>query len=324
MEKLLSIKDFSVTYRNKEKSVYAVRNVNLDIYKGDALGIVGESGSGKSTLVMAILRLLPESTATVTGNAYFRGQDLMALTQKEMNGLRWKDIAIVFQKAMNSFSPVHRIGKSLMDIYRVHYPKADKKELFARTEETLRLVNLGNRVLRMYPHQLSGGMMQRVAIAVALLHEPSLLVMDEATTALDVVTQGQILEEIKEMEDRLNTTRIMITHDMSVVAASCNRVAVMYAGVLVEVGPVKQIFKNPKHPYTMGLLGSFPSLEGEIKELSPIPGHLPDLSQLQEGCIFAPRCPMATERCRKEAPRLREISNDHQAACHFAGGESNE
>lgn len=323
MDKLLSVKDFSVTYQNKTKSVCAVRNVNLDVYKGDAIGIVGESGSGKSTLAMGIMRLLPPSSTVITGSAYFRGRDLMAVSDKEMSDLRWKDIAVVFQKAMNCFSPVHRIGKQLVDIYRVHFPKAEKREILDRAAETLRLVNLGERVFKMYPHQLSGGMMQRVAIATALIHEPSLLIMDEATTALDVVTQGQILEEITQMERQLNTTRIMITHDMSVVAASCNRVAVMYAGILVEVGPVKEVFKEPAHPYTMGLLGSFPTLTGEVKQLTPIPGFLPDLSEAHTGCIFAPRCPRATELCRREAPRLCQIGEGHEAACHFAGGERN-
>ena len=324
MEKLLSIRDFSVTYRNKEKSVYAVRGVNLDIYQGDALGIVGESGSGKSTLAMGIMRLLPAASAKTEGSVFFKGQDLMTISEKEMNALRWKDLAVVFQKAMNSFSPVHRIGKQLVDIYRVHYPKAEKEKILERAAETLRLVNLGERVFKMYPHQLSGGMMQRVAIATALLHEPGLLIMDEATTALDVVTQGQILEEIVQMEQNLHTTRIMITHDMSVVAASCNRVAVMYAGILVETGPVEKVFKAPAHPYTLGLLGSFPSLTGEVKRLTPIPGFLPDLSRMYEGCIFAPRCPHATERCRRETPPLYQIDDTRTAACHFAGGKPNE
>lgn len=324
MEEILKINDLSVTYKNKLKSVYAVRNVNMDIYRGDSIGIVGESGSGKSTLVMAILGLLPKNTAVIEGEAVFLGKDLVSASEEDLNSIRWTKLAIVFQKAMNSFSPVHRIGDQIIDIYRVHFPKATKSEIYERATETLRLVNLNERVFKLYPHQLSGGMMQRVAIATSLLHKPDLLVMDEATTALDVVTQGQILEEVKNLEKTLNTTRIMITHDMSVVAASCNRVAIMYAGEIVEDGPVGILFRNPSHPYTQGLLGSFPSLKGETKKLVSIPGFLPDLSIRQPGCIFAPRCPKATELCRTKAPESRYLAPDHRVSCHYAGGENNE
>lgn len=324
MEEILKIKNFSVTYKNKFRSVYAVRNVNMDIYRGDSVGIVGESGSGKSTLVMAILGLLPSATTEITGEADFLGLDLITAPQEEFNALRWTKLAIVFQKAMNSFSPVHRIGDQIVDIYRVHFPKATREEIYARAIETLKLVNLNERVFKLYPHQLSGGMMQRVAIATSLLHKPDLLVMDEATTALDVVTQGQILEEVRNLEKTLSTTRIMITHDMSVVAASCNRVAIMYAGEIVEDGPVEKIFRNPAHPYTQGLLGSFPSLVGETKKLVSIPGFLPDLSKKQAGCIFASRCSKATDLCRCEAPESRYLSSDHKVACHYAGGGVNE
>ncbi len=324
MEEILRINNLSVTYKNKTKSVYAVRNVDLAISRGDSIGIVGESGSGKSTLAMAILGLLPSSVATIEGEAFFLGQDLLSISEQEFNKLRWMNLAVVFQKAMNSFSPVHKIGNQIIDIYRVHKPKATKDEIYARAIETLKLVNLGERVLKMYPHQLSGGMMQRIAIATALLHKPDLLIMDEATTALDVVTQGQILDEIKSMEKTLNTTRIMITHDMSVVAASCNLVAIMYAGVIVEAGPVELLFRTPAHPYTQGLLGSFPSLKGETKKLVSIPGFLPDLSKEYAGCIFAPRCPKATELCRSKRPEQRTLEQGHTVSCHYAGGEADE
>lgn len=320
-EKVLSIEDLCVTYKNKQKQVYAVKNASFSINKGDALGIVGESGSGKSTLAMALLRLLPARTAAVSGKADFLGHDLLTIKDKELTEIRWKELAVVFQKAMSSFSPVHRIGEQIEDIYRVHVPKAAKGEAKERAIELLKLVNLGDRVWRLYPHELSGGMLQRVAIAMSLLFNPRLLIMDEATTALDVVTQGQLLNEIKHMEETLDMTRIMITHDMSVVAASCNKVAVMYAGDIVEVGPVHKVLKTPAHPYTQGLLGSFPSLKGETRTLRAIPGSIPDLSKHYDECIFAPRCPHATDACRHGRPETVQVGEDWSARCILCGGE---
>lgn len=322
MNQLLEIKDFSVTYVNKSKKVYAVKNVNLKINKGDSLGIVGESGSGKSTLAMALLRLLPDKNTQITGKANFIGKDLVQLNQKELKNIRWSELAVVFQKSMNALSPVHRIGPQIEDIYRVHKPNASKEEIFSRITYLLRLVNLSERVYTLYPHELSGGMLQRVSIAISLVHNPKLLIMDEATTALDVVTQGQILDEIVKMEQTLDVTRIMITHDISVVAASCNKIAVMYAGEFMEIGYVKDVLKNPKHPYTRGLLSSFPSLKGEKLKLTGISGYLPNLSVKQEGCIFAPRCQHVTEKCKQEKPLGVEM-NENTVWCHLysSGGE---
>lgn len=321
MGNLLTVRDLNVTYVNKNRRVKAVRHADLDINKGDSLGIVGESGSGKSTLAMALLRLHAKSTE-VTGEAMFDGKDLIHISNEEMNELRWTKISVVFQKAMNALSPVHRIRTQVEDIYRVHFPEATDEEIKTRTLEVLKLVNLSDRVYDLYPHEMSGGMLQRVAIAISLLHTPDLLIFDEATTALDVVTQGQILKEIVEMEQTLHTTRIMITHDMSVVATTCNRVAVMYAGELVEVGDVKAVLKEPSHPYTQGLLASFPSLTGERTKLTAIPGFLPDLSSDIKGCVFAPRCPYATDKCRAEKPNMRKDANGSDVACWRVGGEA--
>lgn len=325
MERLLTLEDVNVTYVNKEKKVYAVRNAGFSIDKGDSLGIVGESGSGKSTLAMALLRLHDERRTEITGKAMFHGKNLLELTQEEMNVLRWHEIAVVFQKAMNSLSPVHRIGEQVEDIYRVHEPHASKKEIEERMIYLLKLVNLPERVYRLYPHEMSGGMLQRTAIAISLLHNPKLIIFDEATTALDVVTQGQILEEVVQMEKEMDMTRIMITHDMSVVAASCNKVAVMYAGEFMEVGYVKDIFKNPMHPYTRGLLNSFPSLKGENDTLHAIPGFLPDLSKQEGGCIFASRCPHASKQCRNKKPMRQELEDGRQIACWmYQGGKADD
>ena len=302
----------------------AVRHASFTIDRGDSLGLVGESGSGKSTLAMGMLRILPENSIEMTGSALFMGKDLISISHEEMNRLRWKEIAVVFQKAMNALSPVHRIGTQIEDIYRVHEPRATKAEIHDRTMELLRMVNMPERVYRLYPHEMSGGMLQRVAIAISLLHSPKLLVFDEATTALDVVTQGQILEEVVAMEKTIEMTRIMITHDMSVVASSCRKVAVMYAGELVEIGMVRDVLKQPLHPYTQGLMSSFPSLKGEKKQLRAIPGFLPDLSDPPAGCAFASRCPHCTQQCLSQKPVLREMPDGRRVACHLVGGQKHE
>lgn len=323
-EPILELKNVSVTYKNAEKEVYAVRNVNLTIEKGDSLGIVGESGSGKSTLIMALLRLLPENSTVIEGQARFLGRDLFTMTLEELNEIRWTQMAVVFQKAMNSMSPVHRIGTQFEDIYRVHEPKASRAEIKKRVYELFRLVNLPERVYKLYPHEMSGGMLQRVAIALSMLHHPNLLIFDEATTALDVVTQGQILKEVAELEKTMAMTRIMITHDMSVVAVSCSKIAVMYAGEFMEIGRTRDVLKNPQHPYTKGLLKAFPSLKGEIDGLSAIPGFLPDLSKQCRGCIFAPRCPQKTKACETTRPKPVRLADGRTVVCLAVGGEENE
>ncbi len=316
---LLEISDLNITYKVGKKRVYACQDINLSIDDQDALGIVGESGSGKSTLIMGILRLLSQKNTEINGKVLFDGTELLSLSADELNERRWKDIAVVFQKSMNSLSPVHRIGAQMEDIYRVHEPKASKKEVTDRIYQLFDIVNLSDRVYNLFPHELSGGMMQRVSIALALLFNPKLLIMDEATTALDVVTQGQILREIMDLQKKFNLTRIMITHDVSVVSSTCNKVAVMYAGRLMEVGYVKDVLVNPKHPYTQGLLNSYPSFTGARSNLRGIPGSLPDLGIIPEGCVFSPRCPYATELCRKNIPELKTVADDWEVACHMEG-----
>lgn len=321
MNTVLSVQNMNVTYVNKSKRVMAVRNASFSNSKGDSLGLVGESGSGKSTLAIALLGLLPKETTEITGKAIFlEDTDLLSISEKEMNELRWKKLAVVFQKAMNSLSPVHRISTVFEDIYRVHEPHATKEEIHAATVRLLKLVNLPERVYHLYPHEMSGGMLQRVAIAMSLLHSPQLLIFDEATTALDVVTQGQILKEIVQMEKELETTRIMITHDMSVVSSSCNKVAVMYAGEIVEFGYVKNVMVHPQHPYTKALLKSFPALKGEKRKMESIPGFLPDLSKEIPACVFAPRCAYATERCRAEKPLFHSREDGSGTACFLTEG----
>ncbi len=319
-ESLLHLDQVSIGYQTPTGTVKAVVNANLDLLEGDTLGIVGESGSGKSTLAHGILLLLPRN-AVISGNIWFAGIDLLACDENVLKGLRWKQIAVVFQKSMNSFSPVNRIGDQIVDIYRVHEPQATKRQVYERISKLLYIVNLSDRVLDLYPHQLSGGMLQRICICLSLIHQPKLVILDEATTALDVVTQAQVLEEIRHLQTELNVTSILITHDVSVVADVCHKVAVMYAGHIVELGPVSQVFANPGHPYTRGLLASFPSLTGEKKKLQGIPGTLPDLKAEYIGCIFAPRCLMAADLCRNQAPPLVEIAPGHIVRCHLEGSE---
>ncbi|MFM9279142.1 ABC transporter ATP-binding protein [Paenibacillus jiagnxiensis] len=318
---LLQIRNLSVSYHTGSRAVTAVNGVSLEVEEQDSVGIVGESGSGKSTLAMAILRLLPSRTARVEGEIIFGGQPLLKLGELELARLRWKELAVVFQKSMNSLSPVHRIGTQMADIYRLQEKGLNKKQLRERIIKLLESVRLPARVYDLYPHELSGGMMQRVSIALGLMHRPRLLILDEATTALDVVTQGQILREMMELERELRIARIMITHDMSVVAAACKKVAVMYAGHLVEFGPVQDVLRHPLHPYTKGLLRSLPSFKGAKDNIRGIPGSLPDLSSPVQGCVFADRCEHAMPVCRQVTPADTAYSVSRRAACHFIGGE---
>lgn len=312
---LLEIKNMNISYHTPTKTVYAVQDVSLTVEAEDSVGIVGESGSGKSTLAMGILRLLPENITEIDGEALLNGKDIIKMSPKELNEVRWVEMSVVFQKAMNALSPVHRIGEQMEDIYHVHFPQTPKAEVKEKIFELLKMVNLNERVYSSYPHELSGGMMQRVAIALSLIFKPKLLIMDEATTALDVVTQTQILNEIMDLEKNLKIARIMITHDMSVVSSTCKHVVVMYAGRIMEQGPVKDVLVNPKHPYTKGLLNSFPSFTGEKTNLRGIEGNLPDMSIKPTGCVFAPRCPFAKEHCFNTIPELKEFKDDWRVAC---------
>ena len=273
---------------------------------------------------MGILRLLPENIIETKGEALLNGEDIFSMSQQRLQEVRWTQMSVVFQKAMNALSPVHRIGKQMEDIYRVHYPNEPKEKITERIYALLKLVNLSDRVYMSYPHELSGGMMQRVAIALSLIFEPKLLIMDEATTALDVVTQTQILNEIMDLEKNMKIARIMITHDMSVVASTCKKVVVMYAGRVMEEGKVMDVLVDPKHPYTQGLLNSFPSFTGEKKNLKGIEGNLPDMSIYPTGCVFADRCPFAKDRCHREIPQLKEVKEGWKVACFLMeeGGDS--
>ena len=319
---LLSIENAAVTYNNDDRPVFAVRDVSFDVEAGRSVGIVGESGSGKSTLIHAVLRILNPKTTNVTGRITFDGEDILTMNEDRLAKLRWNELAVVFQKSMNALSPVHRVGSFMTDVYRVHEPGATKSQAMARVTELLGMVNLPPRVATLYPHELSGGMMQRVSIALSLLHDPRLLILDEATTALDVITQTQILGELKQLEQKLNLTCIMVTHDMSVVASACEEAAILYGGKLVEFGPVITTLVTPAHPYTKCLLESFPDMVIDAgKQLQSIPGSLPDMRKPPGGCIFAPRCPKAMVICASIPPVNIQVGERHYAACHLLARE---
>lgn len=315
--KRFSVQNMKVDYCGRNQSlIHAVNDVSFELEQGESVGIIGESGSGKSTMMHAVLGLLAPDVATISGHAFFDGVDLLNCDEQTLKNLRWKEIAVVFQKSMNSLSPIHTIGTQFEDIYAVHCPNEGKESVRTKICELFELVNLSPHIYNMYPFELSGGMQQRLNIALSLMFRPSLLIMDEATTALDVITQSQILDELLEIEKQISITRIMITHDISVVASSCNKILVMYAGKIVEGGPVKEVIQNPKHPYTQGLVNSFPTLYGKKEKLKSIPGVMPNLSEECRGCIFAPRCEVAAEECFSQLPKVFNLNEAHFVACH--------
>ncbi len=313
---ILNIENLNVIYKNNTKRIKAVKNLNLSLKEKISYGIVGESGSGKSTLAMSILGLLPKEISEVSGKIIYNKQDLLSIDEKELNRIRWKDISVVFQSSMNSLSPVHKIGNQILEIYRVHDRTKSKKDIKEIIIKLLKKMNLSEKVYYMYPHELSGGMYQRVCIALSILFNPKILILDEATTALDLINEKKILDEIIEIEKDFRVTRIMITHDISIVNSSCKEIIVMYGGYIVEKGNTKDIFKNPKHPYTKGLIESYPRLKDSKKRLTGISGKLPDLSRENKGCIFYPRCNKKNEICKNNQPQLKD-KEGWSVACFF-------
>ena len=307
------IKDLSVTYCQGQ--VAAVRNCTLVLNRGETLGIVGESGSGKSTLALALLRMFPKKTASVSGSVLLEGQEVLGLSSKEFDRIRWQKIAMVFQKSMNSFSPVHRLGHQLENIWRVHEPDAARDEIREKLLALFASCNLKPEVYRMYPFELSGGMLQRVSIVMALMHNPGVLILDEATTALDVLTQQQIMWELKQLQKQFRFTLLVISHDLSVISKLCDRVAVMYCGRILETGNTAELLSQPRHPYTKALIDSYPRLDSTRGTLRGIPGNLPDMSKPIPGCVFADRCRYCSDICRRCCPQA-EAFADYQISCH--------
>jgi peptide/nickel transport system ATP-binding protein len=313
---VLSVRDLCVEYVSDRGPVRAVDRVSFDVARGEVLGIAGESGCGKSTVAQAVLRILPPPAVITGGQVLFEGRDLLQLTEPELRAVRWRRLSMVFQSAMDALNPVLTIGEQLGDTLLAH--GADRARVRERSAELLSLVGIQADRLESYPHQLSGGMRQRVGIAIALALEPALVVLDEPTTALDVIVEGEILQQILELRRRFGFSVIFITHDLTRMMQICDRVAIFYAGRLVEVAPAAELRASPRHPYTQGLLKAFPSVHGTDEELTSIPGSPPSLRSPPPGCRFHPRCGQVIDRCRTEEPRLVELGDRRAAACHVA------
>ena len=324
MDEILEIKNLKIVYESEEGNVHAVRGVSLSLKEGEFLGIAGESGCGKSTLAFSILRLLPENAKIYEGEIKFRGTNLLELKNEEMRKIRWKEISMVFQSSMNSLNPVMKIKDQIYDaiIYHSNGNNIEMKDLRETAEKLLSYVNISPEYLEAYPHQLSGGMKQRVMIAMALSCRPKLLIADEPTTALDVTIQKQILWLMKSLREKHGFSILFITHDMGVVAEFAHRVGVMYAGSIVEIATKRRLFKNPLHPYTVGLLNAVPNPRVGGK-LRAIPGSVPSLVNPPTGCRFNERCERAFRKCFKETPPLIEVEDQHYVACHVYGGDEN-
>ncbi|HUA31679.1 MAG TPA: ABC transporter ATP-binding protein [Streptosporangiaceae bacterium] len=304
---VLEVSDLSVEYAMEGGTVRAVDSVSFDLEPGEFLGVVGESGCGKSTLLFAIAQLLVPPAGITGGSVVFRGQSMVGLTDRQLASVRWRDLSVVMQSAMNALNPVKSIAAQFKDAMRAH-GVTSKHEIADRSAEVLRMVGIDPVHLDSYPHQLSGGMRQRSMIAMALLLTPELVIMDEPTSALDVVAQRSLMVQIKELQEKLGFAVIFVTHDMSLVSHFSDRLMVMYAGRVDEFGPTRQVFDAPQHPYTVGLMEAFPSIRGPRVPLTGIPGSPPNLASPPPGCRFAPRCPKVMTRCREETPELYHVN----------------
>jgi len=315
---LLNVQNLKTYYSTLRGPVKAVDSISFQINKGEALGLAGESGCGKTTVALSILRILPTSGKIVEGEILFKGNDLAKLKENQMQKVRWKEIAIVFQGAMNALNPLFRVRDQIVEAIRTHEEGAKKKEAFERANKMLELVGIQPARGKDYPHEFSGGMRQRGLIAMALSCNPDLLIADEPGTALDVIVQAQVLKLMSELKAKLNLSMMLITHDLSIIAELCEKTAIMYAGKIVEQGDVTAIFKEPLHPYTQGLMSAFPSITASKRRMTSIPGSPPDLLYPPKGCRFNPRCPHAMDICKEEEPASIKVrGEEHFVACHL-------
>ena len=324
MAELLEVKDLVVKYKTDLETVSAVNGISFSLKKGETIGLVGETGAGKTTTALSILRLLPERTGRIeNGEILFNGENLLDYDKRAMRDVRGEKIAMIFQDPMTSLNPVTTVGEQIREALTFHnHDNLSSADLDKRVSEVLEMVGIPASRKGDYPHQFSGGMKQRVVIAIALVCEPDLLIADEPTTALDVTIQAQVLLMMKDLRERLGTAMIMITHDLGIVAQVCDKVAVMYAGEIIEQGTLEDIFTGDQHhPYTVGLFGAIPNINDEAARLKPIDGLMPDPTALPEGCSFSPRCPYCTERCLKEKAGV-HTDGTHQICCHLFDKEA--
>ena len=316
---ILDIKDLKVEYHTDGAVIYAVNGVNLHVSKGETLGLVGETGAGKTTIARAVMRILQTPPAKLCGGEiYFKGEDILSVSEREMRKIRGNQIAMIFQDPMTALNPIETVGFQIAETIKVHNKKMKKAEAEKRACDMLEMVGIPMVRYSEYPHQFSGGMKQRVVIAMALACNPELLLADEPTTALDVTIQAQVLEMIQALKDKLGTSVILITHDLGVVASCCESVAVIYGGEVVEYGSLEDIFDRPKHPYTEGLFNSLPKLDSSEPRLKPIKGLMPNMKELRPGCHFCERCDYAQEQCHTTSPEVVEVTPGHLVKCHLA------
>lgn len=318
---ILDVQNLSTYYFTSRGPVRAAEEVSFQLESGEAMGLAGESGCGKTTVALSLLKILPSNGRIVNGKILVKGTDIVSLNEGEMRKkIRWKVISMVFQGAMNALNPLYKVGDQIVEAIKLHEPEVTRKEAKERTSKLLEMVGIEPSRMDNYPHEFSGGMKQRALIAMALCNNPDIVIADEPGTALDVIVQAQVLRLMKELKDRLNLSVIMISHDLSMIAEICQKIAIMYAGYLAEYGDIVKIFKKPLHPYTIDLIESFPSIKAEKQEMISIPGFPPDLLNPPSGCRFHPRCKYAMDVCKKQMPKLLEISNNHFVACYLVKG----
>jgi len=315
---LLDVENLTTYYAIRRGTVKAVEDVSFSLEKGESMGLAGESGCGKTTVALSILRILPVNGEIVSGKILFKNMDITKLSEEELRKkIRWSAISLIFQGAMNAMNPMYRVEDQIIEAIKVHELNVTKKDAKERIAKLFELVGLEPARARNYPHEYSGGMRQRAMIAMALACNPNILIADEPGTALDVIVQAQVLRLMNELRKKLDLGMIMISHDLSIISETCDKLAIMYAGKLVELGDTFSMFKKPAHPYTQGLIAAFPSIYAPKQEMMALPGLPPNLLNPPKGCRFAPRCPYAMDICKKKTPQLKEVSTGHYVACYL-------
>lgn len=314
---ILEVKNLKTYFYTRMGTIKAVDNVSFELDKGETLGLAGESGCGKTTTCLSIMRMIQSPGKTIDGEILFKSEDLLKMKKKTLRKIRGKSISMIFQGAMNALNPVHRVGNQIHEVIKIHEPYVSEEEGWERVLDTLSKVGIDPSRARDYPHQLSGGMQQRALIALSLVSNPEIIMADEPVTALDVIVQSQVLKAMKTLQEQLGLSLIMITHDLSVIAEICDTLAIMYAGQIVEYGKLRDLFKEPRHPYTDALINAFPSISGVKTELMDIPGAPPDLLNPPKGCRFHPRCRKAMDICRKEESKIVSTNGKGYVTCHL-------